>query len=126
MNLTNIVVNLRMPGIHRWETCTIPEMSFLKDYHRHMFHIRCEKQVFHNDRDVEIIMFKKSIQDFMREKYSGKDDIFFTQTGDDCLFFDYRSCEHIAHEIVEHFDLSLCEVLEDGENGAIVYKSILD
>ena len=122
---TNIVVNLRVPGIHRWENCPLTEVAFLRDYHRHVFHIRAEKLVQHNDRDVEIIMFKLEILDFMRRNYSHESNsILIKNSADDALFFDYRSCEHIAHELLEKFDLAVCEVLEDGENGAIVNKMV--
>jgi len=33
------------------------------------------------------------------------------------------SCEMIARELIEHFNLSRCEVSEDGENGAIVTRT---
>ena len=40
----------------------------------------------------------------------------------ECLKFVKMSCEMIAKELLEKFDLTKCEVSEDNENGAIVYK----
>jgi len=36
--------------------------------------------------------------------------------------FGNRSCEDIAEELIETFDLLNCEVLEDGENGAYLWR----
>ena len=105
---TLIVVNLDIEGVHRWAECPIEEVGFLRDYHRHLFKIRCEKEVAHDDRDIEIIMLKRAIADRLAAKFSTP-----------CYFGD-MSCEMVAKWLVNEFSLSSCEVLEDGENGAIV------
>jgi len=52
----SVVVTLQVEGVHYWEDCPIPEVAFLKNLHRHIFHIKAMKTVQHNDRDIEIIM----------------------------------------------------------------------
>lgn len=109
---TTIIVQLQVEWFHCWKDCPILEVDFLKDRHRHIFHIRCEKEVSHADRDIEIILFKRKIQTYLHNTY------FFAWA----LEFESRSCEMIAQELVEQFDLDMCEVLEDWENGGRVYK----
>lgn len=108
-----IVVNLQIEGIHRWRECPIEEVGFIRNSHRHIFHICCKKKVSHNDRDIEIISFKHDIQDFL-EKYWHN----FCR----CYYFGHRSCEMIAEELYRKFNLDYCSVLEDGENGAEISK----
>ncbi len=106
-----IVVTVRIPGVHRYPNCPIEEVAYLRDYHRHMFHIKVWKTVTHDDRDIEILRFKKTVKDYLREEY-------FDIESDVCFFGDY-SCEMIAKELCEVLSLDSCEVLEDGENGAL-------
>lgn len=108
---TNIVVNLTVEGLHFWKTCSIKEVDFLKNTHRHLFYITCKKEVAHDDRDIEIIMFKRRIKEFLKENYYGDGII---------LKFGSMSCEMIAKELVQEFNLTYCLVLEDNENGAEV------
>ncbi len=106
-----IVVTTRIPGVHRWQACPIPEVEYLKNYHRHMFHIKVWKKVEHDDRDVEIIMFKRDVKAFIRENYFDIDH--------DACFFGDMSCEMIAKMVYHEFSCEAVEVLEDGENGAL-------
>lgn len=118
---TNIIVNLKVEAIHHWpgivsETESAPELKkvlFLQYPHRHIFHIQCKKEVTHNDRDIEIILFKRNILDYLNGR-------FYTNTLD-ILNIGATSCEMLADELCKVFGLSYCEVLEDGENGAEVF-----
>ena len=110
---TYVIVTLRVEGLHWWmEAATeCPESEFLRHTHRHMFHIKAKKLAMHDDRDIEIIQLKRRINDYLREVYpveNGK------------VIFRSKSCEMIAKDILLEFKLASCEVLEDGENGAIV------
>ena len=109
---TTIFVTFQIEGTHQWAECPFPDVDFLTDIHRHIFHFRCEKEVFHDDRDVEFIRFKREVMEYLRTKYYDGE----------CLKFVKMSCEMIAKELLEKFDLTKCEVSEDNENGAIVYK----
>lgn len=113
---TSIVVNLQVEGLHNWPEARqiIPEMGFLSDLHRHIFHVKVCKQVSHDDRDIEIIQFKRELQDYFKRNYWNED----LQVCN----FGPRSCEMLAKDLMEAYDLNCCQVLEDGENGAIVTK----
>jgi hypothetical protein len=106
---TNIIVNLQFEGVHCWPDCNIPEVYFLKSPHRHIFHIQAKKQVQHDDRDIEFIRLKRQIQAYLKHTYPDGE-------------LGSNSCESIAKDILEGFELDYCSVLEDGENGAEVFK----
>lgn len=103
--MTTVIVKYQFEGLHCWDNCPIEEVSFLKDKHRHVFHVELEKEVSHADRDVEIIMLKRKAEAFSRSRYD----------------YGRMSCEMIAKELLDKFKLKTCTVLEDGENGAKVY-----
>ena len=113
---TNVIVKLQVEGIHNWPDAAevFPEVAFLSEHHRHMFHITCKKKVNHDDRDVEFIMFKRDIQEYLYDKYY--------KGLVRCHFFKSMSCEMIARELYEKFDLEYCSVFEDNENGAEIYE----
>ena len=79
-----------------------------------MFYIRLEKEVSHNDRDIEIIELKHNIINYFKLKYYNED------LRTHC--FKNMSCEMIAQDLFETFFADLVEVLEDNENGAILIK----
>lgn len=112
--MTTIIVTLQIEALHNWPEAKdkLPEMSFLSHPHRHIFHIECEKEVTHEDRDIEIIMFKNEIIDYF---YRIKP---VTSAG--ILDLGSMSCEMIAKDLVETYNLVQCRVLEDNENGARV------
>lgn len=110
----NIIINTQAEGIHNWPDCFIPEVSFLKHPHRHIFFIVAKKEVTHNDRDIEIIQLKRKIDQYLIDSYAIK--------GQKTLHFGSKSCEMIAEELFEKFQLSYCSVLEDNENGAEIFK----
>ena len=112
---TNVIVNLQYEAFHNWQGVKEvlpdqPELHFLFDRHRHIFHIKAEKEVSHSDRDVEIIWFKRQIQDYLETTYGRPGEL------------KSKSCEMLAEEILKQFDCKSVEVLEDNENGAKVYK----
>ena len=115
---TNVIMSLRVEGIHRWSGCNIDDVDFLKEPHRHVFHITAKKIVEHDDRDVEIIMFKRKMEQYLFERHGSTN-----KNGDrNVCYFGELSCEMIAKELVTTFKLEYCSVLEDGENGAEVWR----
>ena len=116
----NIWVTFQKEGIHCYPAAgTNPQLatgdeydvSFLASPHRHIFHFRVAIAVYHNDRDIEFIQFKRWLQNL----YQGQ------------LLLDHKSCEMIADElytkIAERYpnrDVSI-EVSEDGENGCLIH-----
>lgn len=106
-----IITTLDVEGLHRWKDCGLPDVMYLRNSHRHIFHIECEKTVTSDDREIEIITFKHQIQNYLVEKYGKFDHV---------MDFGGMSCEMIAEELFSVFGLCRCRVLEDGENGAEV------
>jgi hypothetical protein len=117
-----IWVTFRKEGIHKYPAAaTDPslatgdeyDVSFLASPHRHIFHFRVWIDVFHNDRDVEFIQFKR----WLEKLYSSTQNI---------LSLDYKSCEMIADDLylqiaTKYPDRAVwIEVAEDGENGALI------
>lgn len=111
---TRIIVNLQVEGFHNWPNCDLPEVEFLKNQHRHIFHIKVKKNVFHEDRDIEIILLKRRLMKYLQKTFG------YSNKVGEPLFFEDMSCESIANHLVKKFQLNYCEVLEDGENGAEV------
>ena len=63
-----IVVNLQFEGVHRWDRAdSIPEVSFLKNPHRHIFWVTLKKEVSHADREIEIIQFKRQVLEYLKQ-----------------------------------------------------------
>jgi hypothetical protein len=106
-----IWVTFQKEGIHKYPDA--PEgVEFLKYPHRHIFHFKVELEVFHDDRDVEFILFKRELEKL------------FT---DGTLQLDYKSCEMIADDLAFYIQAKypkrdlVITVSEDGENGATSY-----
>ena len=115
-----IWITFRREGIHRYPAaatdpmlCTAGEydVSFLANAHRHIFHFKIWIDVFHNDRDIEFIQFKR----WLESLYSK-----------DILELDFKSCEMIADDLYIQVAgrypgrAVWIEVAEDGENGALI------
>lgn len=89
------------------------DVSFLGSPHRHMFHFRVSIDVFHNDRDIEFIQFKR----WLVALYNGNDSV---------LELNYKSCEMIADDLYIQIAARYpnravtIEVSEDGENGCSI------
>ena len=108
-----IYVTFQKEGIHCWpDAKDMPGVEFLANPHRHMFKFRVEIQVFHDDREIEFILFKRELE----KRYD-----------EGTLQLDYKSCEMIADDLAKYIGdhypgrYMRIEVSEDGENGAIGY-----
>ena len=117
-----IWVTFRKEGIHCYPAagtdpnlCTAGEydVSFLANPHRHIFHFRVSIDVFHNDRDIEFIQFKR----WLESLYNSSNSV---------LELDWKSCEMIADDLYEEIAARYpnrsvtIEVSEDGENGCCI------
>lgn len=113
--LKYVIATVHFEATHHWPGVLesgipgIEEVGFLRHPHRHVFHIKARRQVWHNDREVEIIVLKHQIKSQLKEWYPAGD-------------MGATSCETLAERLVEAFGLASCEVLEDGENGAFVIR----
>lgn len=104
---TTVYCSIQFEALHSWPDCDIQEVNFLKYPHRHIFHIKAYKKVTHDDRDVEFIVLKRDIQKYLQKTYPDNN-------------FQHRSCEMIARELIEKFNLTACDVSEDNENGCFL------
>ena len=116
-----IWVTFQREGIHKYPGAdTDPKLatgdeydvSFLGYPHRHIFHFKVAIQVFHNDRDIEFIQFKRWLENSFR---------------DEVMQLDHKSCEMISDDLYMYIanrypnrDIEIT-VSEDGENGATIY-----
>lgn len=106
MKKRSITARLQYEALHHWSNAdSIPEVSFLKHPHRHIFHIEMTKEVGGSNREVEFIQFKRQVEIWLR-RYEHD--------------FGERSCEQIAEELLEEFKCCKVSVSEDGENSATV------
>lgn len=108
---TEVYCTLQIEGTHNWTGCPYEDVDYLRVGHRHVFHIKAHKEVFHDDRDQEFIQLKHTIQDYFSQYYDSSKHLHV---------FGEMSCEMIARRLIDRFGLSRCEVNEDNENGAIV------
>jgi len=115
-----IFVTFQKEGIHCYPAAATDPMlatgdeydvSFLGTPHRHIFHFRVGIAVFHNDRDIEFIQFKRWLENLYK---------------DAILALDYKSCEMIADDLYLQIagrypnrNVTI-EVSEDGENGCVI------
>ena len=111
---TYVIVRLQVDAMHNFPTAKelFPEVGFLAERHRHMFHIEASCKVTHTDRDKEFIMLKRDILDFLRATYYNNN----TRTHE----FGPMSCEAIATQLLTQFNCNYVEVWEDQENGGRV------
>jgi len=119
-----IFVTFQKEGIHCYPAAaTDPQLatgdeydvSFLGSPHRHIFHFRVGIAVFHNDRDIEFIQFKRWLKNLYK---------------DSILALDYKSCEMIADDLYVQIagrypgrNVTI-EVSEDGENGCVIHYNL--
>ena len=114
-------VTFQKEGIHRYpaaeseptlKTGDEYDVSFLGFPHRHIFHFRVEIQIFHNDRDIEFIQFKRWLENLYSQG---------------TLELDYKSCEMISDDLYDEIakkypgrDVTI-DVSEDNENGSHIH-----
>jgi hypothetical protein len=120
IDLNMIWVTFRKEGIHCYPAAATDtalatgdeyDVSFLGTPHRHIFHFKVYIQVFHDDRDIEFIQFKR----WLEKCYS-----------DGTLELNHKSCEMISHDLHDIISARYpsreiwIDVSEDGENGCFI------
>ena len=113
-----IWVTFRKEGIHKYPaaiddpklaTGKWDDVSFLGYPHRHIFHFKVAIEVFHDDRDIEFIQFKRWIENMY---------------ADGTMKLDFKSCEMISDDLYVAITKKYpgrkieIDVSEDGENGS--------
>jgi len=117
----SIWVTFRKEGVHMYPgadtdpklaTGDWDDVSFLGIPHRHIFHFRVRIEVFHNDRDIEFIQFKR----WLERLYAT-----------DVLELDHKSCEMISDDLYKEISAKFpgrfveIDIAEDGENGSSIF-----
>lgn len=88
------------------------DVSFLGVPHRHIFHFKVRIEVFHDDRDIEFIQFKRWLEKLYNE---------------DILELNHKSCEMISNDLYQEISTRYpgrfveIEIAEDGENGSLTF-----
>ena len=113
-----IWVTFRKEGIHKYPAALDDpklatgdeyDVSFLGYPHRHIFTFKVAIEVFHDDRDIEFIQFKRWLEKMYAEG---------------TLQLDYKSCEMISDDLYIQITKKYpgrkveIDVSEDGENGS--------
>ena len=123
-----IWVKFQKEGIHRYPAALEDknlatgdeyDVSFLGHPHRHVFHFKVWIDVFHDDREIEFIQFKRWLENLYG-------------IGDNSILnLDYKSVEMIADDLHKEINTKYpdrnvwIEVSEDNENGCFVqYKNV--
>jgi len=87
------------------------DVSFLGYVHRHIFKFKVSIEVFHDDRDIEFIQFKRWLESL------------YADSG--ILALDFKSCEMISDDLYLQINERypsrdvIIDVSEDGENGSL-------
>lgn len=117
---SKIWVTFRKEGLHKYPaalddpklaTGGADDVSFLGYIHRHIFHFNVAIEVFHDDRDIEFIQFKRWLESLYSEG---------------TLELDFKSCEMICDDLAQQINNKYpgrkitITVSEDGENGATI------
>lgn len=115
-----IWVTFRKEGIHLYPAAKDDpklatgdeyDVSFLGFPHRHIFHFKVYIQVFHDDRDIEFIQFKRWLENLYNKG---------------TIELNHKSCEMIANDLYTAINARYpnrdvwIEVSEDGENGCFI------
>ena len=110
--MRRIWVTFSKEGTHKYPAAitdpNLADVSFLGHPHRHIFHFKVWIDVYHNDRDLEFIQFKR----WLESLFMGELDI------------DYQSCEMLSDSLADKIKLKYpgrtfrISIAEDNENGS--------
>ena len=110
-----IWVTFQKEGIHKYPAALtdpkLEDVKFLGYPHRHIFHFKVTIQVFHDDRDIEFIQFKRWCESLY---------------ADGTLDLNNSSCEMISDALYGQIEAKYpgrdvwIEVSEDNENGSFI------
>lgn len=120
-NFKMIWVTFQKEGIHLYPAAKddpmLADVSFLGYPHRHLFKFKVWIEVFHDDRDLEFIQFKRWLES-----------LYAVGTID----LNSKSCEMISDDLYAQITAKFpkrhitIEVSEDGENGSFAEYSVAE
>lgn len=109
-----IWITTRFEGFHCYPDAP-KEVIYLRNSHRHIFHIKIWIEIFHDNRDIEFILFKKFVNKIIKQND-----------------FDFMSCEMISDLLYRTVTIEYpkrevwIEVSEDMENGSFKKYKIIE
>ena len=114
-----IFVTFEKEGIHKYPAAltdpNLADVSFLGYPHHHKFCFVVTIDVYHDDRDIEFILFKRWLEELYDESI---------------LELDFKSCEMISDDLAEMIEAKypgrnfIISVSEDNENGSITVYGV--
>ena len=114
---TFAVVRTSFRATHCWPNCNIKDVKFLKNKHHHEFKVEVQIQQFHDDRDIEYLMFQRYLDILIKKML--------------LILKEKRSCEMMADwlrtNIMKKYSnrIVTVSVNEDGYYGALVKPKIV-
>lgn len=107
---SSIKVTFQWSGVHQWPMAK-GRHEYLKHPHRHLFKGMAKIQVFNQDRELEFF----EVLDYIHEQLGSY------------RMLHTHSCEYVAQDLIVRLmekygpdrDIEV-EIMEDGENGAVV------
>ncbi|MBU2072752.1 MAG: hypothetical protein KKA68_21165 [Gammaproteobacteria bacterium] len=112
MKSSSILVRWQVEGVHRWVGCNIDKVSYLKDYHRHVFYFEARISVDELDRELEFISIQHQLVRFANSMLEDPVDV-------SCEMLADATVDYLCKEYGSHRSYTVT-VLEDNENGGIV------
>lgn len=106
---TTIIIKTQFEGVHQY--IDAPDaVAMLRSIHRHLFYVKVELAVCSDDRELEFLLVKRTLNEFLSSK----------------PFTIAASCEQMADAICKFLTTKYgnrnikCCVYEDNENGGCV------
>jgi hypothetical protein len=110
-----VYVTFQKEGIHHYpDAATDPglkDVEFLSYPHRHIFHFKVYIEVYHDNRDIEFIQFKRWLESLYDQG---------------TLQMNHNSCEMLSNQLYSHIrdkyplrDV-IIDISEDNENGSYI------
>lgn len=118
-----IHIKSRFEGMHSWPLAPA-EVEFLRQPHRHEFHVEIHLGVQELDRELEFILVKRWLEDGPIKQL--KQEMFYPKMGETFT----KSCEAMAEFIGTELQkfygnrYTAVGVFEDGENGGIAIWNV--
>lgn len=117
---TTVFCKTHFEGVHCYPEAP-GEVIYLRNSHRHIFNVKVVVEVFDDDREIEFIMLKHVVNEWLRSHCNSRG-VWNMGT---------LSCEQVAIRLIEilraRYDTPertrqyIVTIDEDGENGATVY-----
>lgn len=108
---THVIVRGQYEGVHQYPEAP-EEVAYLRHPHRHLFHYEVEMEVFHDDREIEFILLKHEVDEFVQHHQ------WPTRVSCEQMATSIGQWIQMAHGFNRYLSVS---VFEDNENGAKIF-----